>query len=645
MATEKIYISILVLIVAILIPYSAGSVNPADGTLKVSPVNVDMLGRSGRTLFVVEVPSDVMGTLAIANSGNAGLEASGACLLRRDSKSTGIDSIPLKVRMLRGGRSCELVASEMPDTGRYELQLPHGLFEIFPATYEDVDTIDIPEELLQNLSVGGAWHVKGTKWSGPGLFAFHDDDGVDGVVYRPSADHPYGYFTILYPMLESLGLRGCISLEGRRAGWTSQGGGVNDNAKIAKRLQNERGWEIMSHSMSCLGEIRNNWVVDRLDSKLADRILAEADCKGIENPATTTVYCREDGLQYSAMDDAGGWTESPRRLIKPFAADYESRQVILYNPDYDAEYQWGEWFDKAKESGMESRAWVMHNGMSCHANIPDIAQFSPWGFVDVWPAVYNVPPLMTAATRMLCEGQMFEGTPAESSTDNTYNQQQYRWLRGKIDEARGCGGWIVMGMHTYRRCWKNYLPGSLKSEGGTYPDEWVLPMEGVDPLRDPLTPPSRLGIKDWSEWYPCPGTRLRMMWDLLKYAKESGMRHVTSSEGFREIGNRKSAGYFTKGDKYGYDVDGIEGTRMLYPHYVEGANGEVYYYSSVKSAAISVECAVEEEDGGRRYISGKDIPGVSVDAFSVSGQRLRVAVPDQLPAGLWIVDGKKILVK
>lgn len=638
----KILISVLMLAAAV----QASGVTPIEGRLLVRTSSAELQGQSDKPLFIVELPENVTGTLE-PHPQSPKDKSHPAPYMTRIEDPNAIsedDSIPLKIRMHSSRRSLELVAETRPDTGKYELHIPEGLFDIYPLTYEDVDTIDIPEDLLAGLSVGGAWHVKGKNWTGTPMFSFHDDDGVDGVFNTLPANHPYGYFTILYPLLESLGLRGCVSMEGRRTGWLSGSGELNENALTAIRLQNERGWEIMSHSMTCLGEIKNNWVVDNLDTPQADKIFSEAVFKGIDSPLTTTVYNREDGIQYSAVKDEG-WTESKRRLIKPFASDYPTKQVMLYNPDYDADYQWGEWFVKARESGMNCNSWVMHNAHSSHANIPVLAGICPYGFVDVWPVVYNEPPLMTAATRMLCEGQMFGGVPAESSTDNSYNQKQYEWLKNKINEACDNHAWIVMGMHAYRNCWKNSLPGALVSEGGDYPDEWVLPMEGVDPLNDPLTPPARLGINDWSEWYPCPGTRLRMMWDLLRYAKDKGMLHVTSSEGFQIMGNRRSVGYFSKGKKFGFDVAGIEGTRNLYPHYVVGANDEIYYYASAGSDGVSFQCSIDEDENGKRRITGAEGAMPLKEAYSLAGLKLNVDVPDRLPQGVWIIEGRKILVK
>lgn len=627
---------------------------PLEDILNISPANKRAHGKQ-IPLFTASLPANVEGYLSKADSGAGGhpLEA----LLCKISTAGDNDTIRLIPVFSDDNKTCDLCVDVNLERADYKLVIPQGYFIIEPGGYIEVDDVDISPEILENLTVGGAWHKTGSPWKGTGLFSFHDDDGYDGCLASYDGIYRQGYYTLLYPMLESLGIRGCISLEGRKAGWAGEPNKhfrYSDNTLLAKRMQDERGWEVMSHSMTCIGEILNNWVVDSLDSPLSMEILNASNYSGPLSAATTTVYSKETGKQYCPTADGQWWEESAKEMIKPFAGDYRTRKVKLYNPDYDAEYQWGEWFRLAEANGINGRSWVMHNGMSSHGFTPTIAEICPQGFTDMGLIHINEVPLMTVANRMLCEGQMFGGIPAESSEDNSYNIDQYEWLKREIKEAHERGGWLIMGMHAYRKCWKNSLPGALVSEGGDYPDEWVLPMDGVDPLLDPLTPPARLGITDWSEWYPCPGTRLRMMWDLLKYALEIGMVNVTSDEGFQLMGNKHSAGYFTKGTKIGYDAMGIEGTCSRYPHYVEGANGEVYYYNHSLSHPIADKYSIRYDNG---TVIINQLPDSSVDsifqnepnaaktAVSPMGYRVIVESIEDLPRGIWIIDGKKILKK
>lgn len=536
----------------------------------------------------------------------------------------------------------------VPD-GDWLLDIPEGYFEIKPE-FAEVDEFDSEDENFLNLNVCGAWHFAGNSWeNGKGMFTLIDDDCLDG--YIPSSvpgKYTYGYYSLLYPILESLGLRGCISMEGRRVGFNVLPKPVlNDNGKVALRLQNEKGWEIMSHSMNCIGEVLNNWVVDSLSSPLADEILKKFPFERV-NQNQTSVYDRSTGKQYFPLSDNSGWQESPAAYIKPYAGDYITRKPMLYNPDFDIDYHWGRFFRLARDNGFNVNCYVCYNSTSSHALIPEINKVCPYGFADSPDTLYNVPPLKSSIARLGLEGQVLKGYIGEKDTDNTFNQEHFDFFKQKIDECMERGGWIVLYTHAYRNCWKNYIEGSLVSEGGHYPDEWVNPMEGTDPLIDSLDPPARLGINDWSEWFPCPGTRSYMIWKLLKYARDSGMVNVTGSEALKKFCNRQTAGYFSYGEKIGENVYDIEGTSDYYPHFVQGANDEVYYYKPYISGHIVHPINVSNMgDAMIDEISSESIvsPQENMIAVSITGLRVIISSLRDLSSGLWIVNGKKIFIR
>lgn len=422
------------------------------------------------------------------------------------------------------------------------------------------------------LRTPGRWTREGAMWNGQAMFTIHDDDSMDSGI--PSSNTSAwmtggGYATTLFPVLESLGLRGCISMEGWRCGLTETPPALNDNGKVVKMLQDRYGWEIQSHSMTSRYQ-NNNWLVESLDSDLAAEILSDAVTGTVRSNNTTSVYDRQTGKQYSVKADKSGWEETPREWIKPYVCDYSTKKELFFSPVFPVDYQWGEWFRTAAWLGIHGKAWVTCGNTSSHANVPLINAICPYGFESDGKNFYNLPPLGSTATRMMMEGQQLAGYQGEQDADNTYKQAHYDFYKGLIDEAAEKGGWIVMGLHAYRPCWVNKLPGSLVSEGGTYPDAWVRP------VTDPMNP----SVPDG--WYPCPGTRLHMLWELLKYARDKGLLNVTSSEGFERIGNLVTVGFWNKGVQIGPDKTGIEGTREEYPHYVVGANGEDNYYSDGK---------------------------------------------------------------
>ena len=497
--------------------------------------------------------------------------------------------IRLTPHMDDSGRSCRFTPAVSATEYTCSITIPGGYFEVMPLGYEEVAEIDIEEEMLSDMSVAGAWHKKGTEWKGkPGMFSIIDDDAVDGQISSSSPiTETYGYYSILYPLLESLGLKGNLAVEGRRTGLNKIPPKPNDNLKTIRRLQDEKGWDILSHSMDCMGERLNNWMVDSLTSSLANAILAEGPNNGARS-TTVSVYDMKTRKQYWPNSDNTAWVETDSRFIKPYVGDYSTKKEVMYNPDFDIDWHWGEWKRAAIECGIDPKGFVTHNSTSSHAMVPGIMKYFPQGFSDLAAKNINTVPMLSSAVRSGLEGQSMKGYDG-ASKDNTFNKEQFKNFCSQIDEAAETGGWIMFNLHAYRDCWKNSLPGMLVSEGGSYPDEWVIPMKGIDSANDPLTPPASLGISDWSEWYPCPGTRLDMMWQILKYAKQKGLVNVTSSQGFEAMGNKKASGYFNNGYRFGMDARGIVGTRDIYPHYVVAANDEVFYYNTLITDEISYD--------------------------------------------------------
>lgn len=620
--------------------------HPVEGRLDVRMINQRVTQGGNNPLFRLMIPEDVRGSLEYSEEF---LQADHDCsLILRKIEENAADTtdVALMPKLSSDGRYCELSISCALERGEYILHVPKGLFKIYPDGYEEVSSIDFPEEDLMNLRVGGAWHKKGREWKNQALFSVHDDDGIDGqIASSVPGEYKHGYFSLLYPMLESLGLRGCVSLEGRRVGFTSVPPAPNGNLTTARRLQDECGWEIMSHSMKCLGERHNNWTVDSLNTPGASKILSESDWYGPGHSGNTTVFSLQDRCQYEPDENRSRWVKSEMDAIRPFAYDMVSGHPAFYNSDYSVDHHWGYWYSLAEEMGIHSKSWVMHNAQVSHSNIPEIAGISPFGFADVGDVVYNLPPLMTFASRMLCEGQMFGDNPTENSTDNRYNAKQFDWLCKKIDQAAAKGAWIILGGHFYRPCWDNSLPGALVSEGGSYPDEWVIPIKSTDDISDLSIPPARLGISSWREWYPCPGTRLEMMWRLLTYALLKGMKCVTGSEGFDIIGNRVNVGYFTGGKTVGFDKYDFEGSRDFYPHYVVGANDEVYYYNPASSEGIDIRMKIEIGKYGFPIIESESaLTAEILNAVRPDGTRMQAASISDLPSGLWIVNSLKYII-
>lgn len=616
---------------------SYGDITPIGPESLIIPDTLRMPLESGRlSRLEACLADDVIGTLSIKDKNLK------ARIISEKNFGDKKEVVEIELIPQMDGNRCVFYPASPITNGEWMLDIPEGFFEITPDVVE-VNDFDADDENFADFSISGAWHLKGEIWKGPAMFSVIDDDCVDRYLSgKVPGDYMHiGFYGILYPILESLGLRGNMSLDGRQVGFTNEVPKLNVNGKVALRLQNERGWEALAHSMDCLGETLNNWVVDSLNTSLAREILAKYPYRGISAGATS-VYDRSTGKQYFPLQDNSGWQESPRHLIKPYAGDFTTKKPVLYNPEFDLDYHWGECFRLAREFGFKTNCYACYNSSSSHALIAELNKICPFGFADSTEILYNVPPLKSTAARIGLEGQLIKGYIGEKDTDNTYRKDHFEYFKKKIDKCREEGGWIVLYTHAYRECWKNYIKGSLISEGGDYPDEWVEPMLGTDPVNDSLDPPARLGIKDWSEWYPCPGTRCHMIWELLKYAKNSGMINATCSEGFEKFGNRKESGYFSYGERIGQDVFGIEGTADRYPHFVQGANGEIDYYNPYLNERIEKKLVVVSQTLGDLMMeSDYNRP---LDVVSPAGTHFKIKKLKDLQKGLWIVNGIKILI-
>lgn len=408
-------------------------------------------------------------------------------------------------------------------------------------------------------------------------FSIHDDDTMDKNLPSSLAtgDWNGGYATKLFPLMQSLGIKPCLSMEGKRVGFTDSIPALNENGRVVKHLQDNYGWEIMAHSMTA-PYVRETYWVDSLNSPLADKILREGTygIGGARTMGTTTVYEKKTGRNYVVTPSLTSWVELPREWIRPYVKDYSTKKVTRYNPSFPIDYQWGTFLDIARRMGFSIDSAVMPATTGSHACIPGIKSYVPHIFEVIGGiAQYNTIPLTATVHRISLEAA------SETSTNNLYNKRELKEWKKLVDQAAAHQGWIIFYLHSYRKCWTNCIEEELVSRGGTYPDEWVEPIKAEDGIMESFsTPPPRLGISSWEEWYPCPGTRLSMLHELLLYIKEKGLDNLLSREGFARFGNILEEGLYTKGGQIGQDRYWIEGTEDRYPYHVIGADGRELRY-------------------------------------------------------------------
>lgn len=422
-----------------------------------------------------------------------------------------------------------------------------------------------PREDLDAYNVPARWNA--------GLqpcITLHDDDAIDKFIPTswPPAWTEGGYATTLYPLLASLGLKGCLSVEGQRVGFVNTPAVLSENGRILKHLQDHHGWELMCHTMTAR-YVANVYAVDNVESELANEILSKAKYAGRALMGTTCIVDTLAGINYMVNSSLTGWEEMPREYIRPYVMDYKTNRVIAYNKTFPVDYQWGYFMTLARQFGFDVNSGVMPATSGSHAVYPLICAYVPNLFELSGGLTFcNYPPLPSYVNRRTLE------VGGEQNIDNSYDAASLAYYKSLVDEAVKNNAWLIFYMHGYRPCWLNSVESELQSRGGTYPDEWVHPILPEDDIIKAFeTPPARLGISSWEEWHPCPGTRLYMLYELLQYAKERGMLNITSRQGFERFGNLISEGYYNKKGQAGQDSKQIIGTRSNYPHHVIGADG------------------------------------------------------------------------
>ena len=423
------------------------------------------------------------------------------------------------------------------------------------------------------------------------MFTIYDDDVVDkySPTSSPGSYTKQGYFSVLYPLLKSLSikyskcidkpLRACLAAEGQRIGFTSSPPKLTENGLYVKKLHDKVGWEIACHSMTAR-YYANYWLVDSLNSNLADEILANGIWAGKTGGSTTGVYCKSNGKNYVIKSDKSGWEELPAAYRRMYVRDWKTNKVVMYNPTFPVDYQLGEWRRIADELNFPySDCWIGWGATESGQSVLECNRYYSYGF-DFWTlrgsSLVNTIPLTSTIHRTPVEQLGKEKYIGQEDPDNFYDERMFNAEKQLIDEAVASNGWVVFAFHTYRPCWYNWL------DGKDYNTEWIVPLNeeeirSIDENNYWETPPKRLGINNWGEWIPCDGTKLRMLYDIFSYAIEKGMLNVTGHEGAQKMGNIFTSGIYTKGDKYDLDKS-IQPNLMKYPHFVIGANGEMDYY-------------------------------------------------------------------
>lgn len=117
-----------------------------------------------------------------------------------------------------------------------------------------------------------------------------------------------------------------------------------------------------------------------------------------------------------------------------------------------------------------------------------------------------------------------------------------------------------------------YVIVNLKKENNIEGYDNLLIEEVPDMSSDDwLKPNDSTGLKSWSEWHPCPGTRLYQLWRFLKYAKEQGVALLTISQNLDRMANKVEGGYFVRKRQNAFDKFDTD-------YYIEDIFGNIYLH-------------------------------------------------------------------
>lgn len=440
-------------------------------------------------------------------------------------------------------------------------------------------------------------YKEGVKITMPATISIQDDDAFDCqlpqsyIAGATESTEPVtananrgGFASMLYPLLTSLnkkyaatinGQLSCgVCAEGQRIGLTplygmddTFDGTLNLCGKVLKALNVKAGWETICHSMTSR-YVTNSFLVEGLDSEFANSLLVASTgytpvYSGTNGLAyrTTTCYDTVTKKNYKIKSDFSGWDECPVHYAKPYCAiSKASNSPLVINPTYSVKYQVKTWVDRCNEAQMPHTNILVGWGQS-HTSWHTLEDEKYIDHVICNSSSRtNTIPFFVNPTRNAMEvTPSANGITEHTDEYNVYNRYDYERIKAIIDDCVEKGSWSILRGHVYELMYFNgysdYFTslygadhnscGPLCYKDDNYPTEWVVPLTH-DELQDMAgantndywnNPPARLNISTWDEWYPCPGTTLAMIYDLLEYAISKGVVFSQSKEVLDTYGN------------------------------------------------------------------------------------------------------------
>ena len=425
-----------------------------------------------------------------------------------------------------------------------------------------------------------------------------DDDSIDDNIPSSHGSHDVGgYFSLLLPMLLSLGAKhgkhlvAGVAAEGHRIGLTAfhddddTYSELNQNGLLIKQLVEKQGWEVLNHSMvGSIPAAGRTFGVDSINSQIADTILANGTYVSNRAFNNTMVLDKSTGKWYQVNPTCTAWVEVPAyKYGQMYYQDYTTRKWYI-NRNFDWEYNWGEWFKRANELGLPFIKEIVHNGSTCTpVSILKSRNYAYCSY-DIGGR-YNYPPTSAAVKRQ---------TGVEPNTNTNVPSQTWQsTFLNYVDTCIETKAWMpLMVHHNEERYYNGYRSGKtyenkdVEYEAGGSKYEWIHPLNETEILSMDANnywtnPPARLGISSWDEWIPASGTQLRVLYDVLDYALTNGVDIIPPSEGWNLVGNIIQIGVDRNGQTYERDDDFADQFTDEEKSYLTiGGDMSIRYYNS-----------------------------------------------------------------
>ena len=391
----------------------------------------------------------------------------------------------------------------------------------------------------------------------PAAISITDDDTGDAWLnasYKKNGRNG-GFYSALYPVLASLGIPATEACVGRNIGLDVEK--PNLVAKAAKELAEKAGWELANHTMD--HRYRYAYKIQLLSDVTSLPITPKSD--EYSSNSCTYVYVESENKCYY-YDLNKQWSVIPHGYEPVYLMDFEGNH-IGDNPCYDNEYEI--WQNQQKmeqylnyrpvtfiQPGHRSSKKRVEYAKATHKYMLSDAGATSQNFLQI--------PLSMSIKRISVN-------VAEGSS-NEVGDEYCEELKNLFSEVLENGQSGIMMLHMYTSGWSNEINSQLVSNGGTYPDSWVHPINVPESCSDWLKPAQATGLSDWSEWYPCPGTRLYQLWRFLKYAKEKGILFMTVRDNLDRMANKTEAGYYVRSKQAAFDDND-------YDYFVEDCFGNI----------------------------------------------------------------------